>query len=170
MSLYYCGIDPGLSGALAVLDHAGSILHVADLPTLLVGKTRMLDLSSIRTLLPNRETSRVTLEKVDVRPAVGKNKDGTVRKQGIVSSGRFMRATGQIEGMLAMGGYSVELVTPQAWKKVMMAGMAKEKDASRLRCSQVWPDMAALWRHKKDHHRCDALLLAEYLRRIDKGA
>jgi hypothetical protein len=32
--MYAIGVDPGLSGALAVIDHAGTLVALADTPTL----------------------------------------------------------------------------------------------------------------------------------------
>ena len=155
---YYCGIDPGLSGAIALLSTTGKIVDVHDLPILQVGAKRVLDLAVLRTLLPVVNDTPVAIERVAAMPG-----------QGVTGMFRLGEVYGMLQGMLAMGRYRVSLVTPQAWKKVMMAGMPKDKDASRQRCSQLWPDNAQLWRRKKDHGRCDALLLAEWLRRQEGG-
>ena len=58
-------------------------------------------------------------------------------------------------------------VPPQTWKRLLMAGERKEKDASRAVARRLWPDQTeeALSR-RKDHGRADAALIAEYARRV----
>ena len=67
------------------------------------------------------------------------------------------------KGIFAALGIPCDMVTPQRWKKLLMDGMGKKKDASRLRASQLFPDVG--FPRKKDHGRAEALLIAEYLRR-----
>ena len=52
----------------------------------------------------------------------------------------------------------------------MMADMGKDKDASRLRAIQLFPVVANRLDRKKDDGRAEALLLAEYGRRLRKVA
>jgi hypothetical protein len=47
-------------------------------------------------------------------------------------------------------------VRPQVWKKAL--GLGRDKEQARLRATQLFP--AADLRHKKDHGRAEALLLA----------
>lgn len=42
----YVGVDPGLKGAIAVLDESGSIVRVVDMPTSNVDKTEFVDASA----------------------------------------------------------------------------------------------------------------------------
>ena len=162
MKRFYCGIDPGLSGAIAVLDDAGLIIDAIDMPLLTLGTRHVLDLTqlkhSVQLLLPCRERCHVALEKVNAMPG-----------QGVTSMFRQGEAYGIMQGLLAMAGYPVTLVGSYDWKRTMMAGMPKEKDASRIRCSQLWPTETGRWQRKKDHGRCDALLIAEWLRRQEGG-
>lgn len=151
------GIDPGFSGAIAVLDPANDRTHVYDMPTLESGKRTEINLAQLVEIL--RSECRfdnggvlVVLEKVGAMP-----------KQGVSSTFRFGEGYGAIKGILAALAVPYELSTPQAWKRVMMNGMPKEKDASRLRAIQLFPDVDLSL--KKHHGRADALLLAEYARR-----
>jgi len=69
------------------------------------------------------------------------------------------------KGIISAYHMPLELVTPQAWKKAMMDGMGKEKDASRLKAIQLFPLSASNLSRKKDHARADTLLIAAYYRR-----
>lgn len=153
----YVGIDPGLDGAIARIWPDGD-LHVLDTPTLMVGKKRQLDYArASRWLDPlPHHPYFVCLEKVHSMP-----------KQGVASSFNFGVGFGIWLGIIGALRLRHELVTPQRWKKLMMDGMPKEKDASRQRAQQLFPEAEL---HLKKHHgRADALLLAEYLRRTDGG-
>jgi crossover junction endodeoxyribonuclease RuvC len=55
-----------------------------------------------------------------------------------------------------------ELVHPATWKLKLLAGMARGKDASRVKAMQLFPQTAKDLARKKDHGRADALLLAVY--------
>ena len=68
-------------------------------------------------------------------------------------------------GVCAALGLPCEDVTPVRWKKTLMDGMAKEKEASVAKALQLWPQVGHLLKRRKDHNRADAMLLAEYGRR-----
>lgn len=74
------------------------------------------------------------------------------------------------KGIIAAYRLPLELPSPQRWKKEMMADMGKDKDASRLRAIQLFPVVANRLDRKKDDGRAEALLLAEYGRRLRKVA
>lgn len=152
------GIDPGMDGAVAALAD-GQILRVHDTPVLTVAsgrkKRRELQPSIMREILEGyRDQDQViaAIEKVHTMP-----------KQGVVSSGRFMFGFGLWIGLLAGLRIPYELVTPQAWKKALMNGMAKEKGASMLRAKALFPN--APLELAKHHGRADAIMIAEHLRR-----
>jgi hypothetical protein len=84
-------------------------------------------------------------------------------EQGVSSSFRFGRGLGLWEGILSAFQIPFVKVTPQRWKKNLLDGMGKEKDASRLRAQTLFPSLDLSL--KKHHGRGDALLLAEFLRR-----
>jgi len=92
----------------------------------------------------------ICIEHVGVRPG-----------QGISSSGKFMRAFGAIEAVAALLSDRVDMVLPQAWKKVM--GVTADKEQSLVMARNLFPD--AMLKLKKHHGRAEALLIAEYARR-----
>jgi len=159
MSLFI-GIDPGLDGAIAVLDEKGMCVGLYDTPSLLVkgGRKakREYEIVMMRNyLLQNagpHGTTMAGLEKVHSMP-----------EQGVASSFSFGRGLGLWEGLLAGLHIPYTMITPQRWKKAMMDGMGKEKDASRLRAQQLFP--SADLSLKKHHGRADALLIAYFVAR-----
>ena len=152
----FIGIDPGLTGAIGVIDLKNECIRVIDLPTLVVGKKRELDVVALVQILKD--------EILGSSAVVGLEKVGAMPKQGLASTASFMRAAGILEGAVAALGARYELVTPQRWKKNIMEGMAKEKEASRLKASQLFPEIDLSL--KKHHGRADALLIAEFMRRL----
>ena len=160
--LNYVGIDPGLTGALAIL-REGEPPQVWDTPTAIIGSRRKVKpvhspASMVELLCTAGDDCFVVMENVHSMP-----------KQGVASSFNFGRGFGTWEGIIAALGLSYELVTPQLWKKVMMGGMGKEKDASRIRAMQLFPELGEKLKLKKHHGRADALLIASFGRRLHKG-
>lgn len=159
--MHYIGIDPGLGGAMAALHVAGNTatplsIVFFDAPVVMVGKKReYVVVRMVELLRPYALDSVAALEKVHTMP-----------RQGIASSGKLMRGLGLWEGILAALGIPYDMVPPQRWKGVMMDGMGKEKDAARLRAMQLFPAASDQLVLKKHHGRAEALLIAEYRRRL----
>lgn len=150
-----CGIDPGLYGAIALLDPATGGLEVHDIPILNVGtrgsRKMVIDEVSLATLFDNRseEIGEVWIEQVGPRPG-----------EGVVGAFSFGRTYGLIRGVLAANFLRVNAVMPSVWKKAM--GVKGDKDHSRLRASQEMPRHAHLWPLKKHDGRAEAGLIARY--------
>jgi crossover junction endodeoxyribonuclease RuvC len=152
------GIDPGLSGALVVLDE--SVLEFYDTPTLQVksGKSmkRVINIHEAASLLFAVWPELVIIEKVNAMPP------GEGQRMGATSAFNFGMGYGIWLGILAAFEFPYKQVTPQAWKKLLMEGMSKEKDASRVRAMELYPQVASYLKLAKHHGRADALLLAHY--------
>jgi hypothetical protein len=175
--MIYVGIDPGLSGAVAAIK--GEELVIFDTPVLKVGKKREMNTKEATAILK----SLLGCGHLVISQASGGNEDWStpnppqivcvlervhaMPKQGVTSVWSFGKNYGQWLGILAALEISHELVTPQAWKRVMMDGMPKEKDASIQRVHQLFPEADVTLR--KHHGRADALLMAEYIRRVRSG-
>lgn len=160
--MIYIGIDPGKTGAVAVIGPAG-LVQVWDCPTMQVrvnNKAKdVADPALMANLLRRVEGENIHafLEKVSAMPG-----------QGVTSMFTFGTNFGMWQGILAALQIPYTLVTPQAWKKVVMDGMDKSsKDAGRVRAIQLWPKCAEQLSRKKDIGRADAMLIAEYGRRCD---
>ena len=141
----YIGIDPGMKGGVAILNDKG-LEEYFPMPD-----TRKQLCDALRRYEEHNVTCVV--EKVGVMP-----------KQGISSSGKFMKGYGEILGVCTALGFKILEPTPQAWKKVMLAGTDKSKDASINRCENLFPSAnLILPRCRKAHDGiAEAILMAEY--------
>jgi len=154
------GIDPGLTGAVAILSPHGQLdVAVYDCPITQVvkGKSKKNEylpyaMAELLAGLPP-DSTHVYIEKVGAMPG-----------QGVTSMFNFGKGFGLWIGIIAALKLPVTFVTPQAWKKELMAGM-RDKDAARIRAMELFPDMSEQLKRKKDIGRADALLIAEYGRR-----
>lgn len=154
------GIDPGQTGAVAILVH-GICVNVFDTPTEQVKKgkgtkTEYLPAQMADILRLHAKGSHCFIEKVGAMPG-----------QGVTSMFGFGKGFGLWLGILAALQIPYTLVTPQAWKKDIMQGLG-DKDAARGRAQQLHPEASDWISRKKDIGRADALLVAEYGRRISK--
>ena len=148
----YIGIDPGKSGGIAIISEVGV---EAITPMIIAGKD--LDSAAIADWLYNSlsdEHATCYIEKVSAMP-----------KQGVVSMFKFGFSTGVMHGIIATLYISMQLVTPQAWKKKILAGTKKDKDAAIDYCRRLYPDISLLAtvRSRKPHSgMADALCIARY--------
>ena len=145
----YCGIDPGLSGAVAFIRpdaaHPPNRLAVFDAP--LVGGE--FDGVALAKLLAERLPDMVAIEHAFSRPG-----------QGVSSTFKFGKTFGQALGVIQALGIPYELVSPSVWKKHFKISPSSPKDASRLVCKRVYPNADIPL--KKHHGRADAILIAHY--------
>ena len=142
------GIDPGISGAIAMLNDDDSLINVYDMPVMAgTGKRQQVNASELAKLLSHSHGTSY-LERVSAMP-----------KQGVSSMFSFGTSYGIVLGVLAALQIPIVLVTPQRWKKT--AGLTgKEKDMARTLAQQLYPE-AELGR-KKDIGRADAILIARF--------
>jgi crossover junction endodeoxyribonuclease RuvC len=163
--MIYIGIDPGLSGAVGVLDERCTLqpVQVYDTPTAIVeGETtkRKYMVGAMALLIKpfaGRTDVIAVLENVHSMP-----------KQGVASSFCFGEGKGMWEGILAAYGIPTELVSPQRWKKEIMADQGKDKSAARFKAMALFPTLVDQLKLVKHDGRAEALLMAEYARRLRK--
>jgi hypothetical protein len=166
----YAGIDPGLGGAIAVLDQHGRFLEAYPTPvitTTRAGKPsrREYDLVAIRELLASLASRNafVALERPTPMPH-----EGTIANYHRGVSNGWAWA-------LTMLGIPHELVSPQVWQKTMHAGTARatNKQRSIVAVRRLFPNAnlkrSAAARNLTDHNLAEATLLAEYIRRKLSG-
>lgn len=148
------GVDPGLSGAIALLDTAAKgTLVVMDMPVVTITtstkKTRNeLNLAALAQDIGALAPDHVVIERVSAMPG-----------QGVTSMFRFGYAAGAVAGVVAGLGIPLSFVEPKAWKK-RLAVPAQPDDASRLIVCRLFPRFADQFRRKLDHNRADAVLIA----------
>jgi len=148
------GIDPGQTGALAVMDK-GIILQVIDMPVMARthGNGKQIDASLLAAELIEIGTG--TIGEVVMEQVGSRTNDGGV------AGFNFGESVGVIKGVLGALQIPVRFVTPQKWKKT--AGLiGKDKDAARSLAIQLHPEAADYLRRKKDIGRADAICIARF--------
>jgi crossover junction endodeoxyribonuclease RuvC len=163
----WIGIDPGITGAFAIMYPHVDAVEFVDMPTIQVksGKKLKNEYDSTRILRILHDASQwgpvfVAIERQQAMPATLNG-----RTQGGTSTFRTGYGFGLLVGILTALRIPYELVAPVSWKKSMMADAPKDKGASILVACRLFPHMAAGMRRKKDHARADALLIIEHARR-----
>lgn len=160
---------------------SGWDITITDLPTLtIVGekKKTVLDVHQCAAILRDLQSRivdvRFYLEAPVLGPAMKKRQaagpdlaaeDGHMAQSSLKTITGTFYLCGQIVGILATIGARYEIVNPQVWKRAMMPGAARDKDASRQMALQLFPGAMDLLKLKKHHNRAEALLLAEWGRR-----
>ena len=152
--MIYIGIDPGLTGAIAVLWAEN---QVADMPTTVAGKgvvkrevNGVLLADMLRPFCGTPGSVRVVLERTSAMPG-----------QGVVSMFSMGVSRGVILGVLGALGVPFIDVAPQTWKAHFRL-LGADKDASRTLALRRFPELAGYLARKGDHNRAEALLLAVY--------
>jgi len=146
------GIDPGLSGAIGVLDDDGVAIAIHDMPIMarISGKGQEVNPSALASILMQYKDVKIYLELVHSMP-----------RQGVASSFRFGEGFGVVKGVIGTLQKPLYYVTPAIWKK--RAGLTgKQKDAARTLAINTWPEIADQLTRKKDCDRADALLIAKF--------
>lgn len=144
------GIDPGLTGALAVLDADGIIVTLADLPVIRDRSLAWIDGGELQSLLLDAlrgRPARAVVERVSAMP-----------RQGVASSFTFGVGFGSILGVLQAMQIGIELVTAAQWKRSL--GLPANKRTSLDRARLLFP--GADLRLAKHDGRAEALLLAHW--------
>ena len=143
----YIGIDPGKSGAMAVIRPQGQIEVV---PFDAVQYSKLM--------------AYVCQEFEDITCCV--EKVGAMPGQGVVSMFNFGHNLGVIEGLLRAYGIPYQLVPPQTWKKEF--SLSSDKAKSIEVCQKLFPNVSLLATErsrKPNDGMAEALLMAEYARR-----
>jgi crossover junction endodeoxyribonuclease RuvC len=160
------GIDPGLDGAVAwILPGRAEARVVPTLPASKAGRRRF-DVAGMVALLKAHPVDLAILEAVSAAPVAG-------RVQGTTSMFGFGRGLGTWEGILAALAIPHMAVTPQIWKKAVLAGTARDKPAAIAFAQGLFPGVSLLPtpRCRVPHDGlAEALCLAEYGRRLLAGS
>jgi crossover junction endodeoxyribonuclease RuvC len=153
------GIDPGLSGAVALLDAAtGAVVDLWDMPVLVLSRggkqKRELDPHSLAGALGRDRIGHAFVEQVGAMPG-----------QGVSSVFSFGKSFGMTIGVLATLGIPMSFVAPAVWEKAL--GVPAAKDGARARASQLMPAAAHHWPLVKHDGRAESALIAYHgLRQI----
>ena len=149
------GIDPGISGAICFFE-GGQIKEIIDMPTMADGKKNKRQINSaqvtniIKERLYEEKEVVVVVEHVNAMPG-----------QGVTSMFNFGQSFGVIKGICAALGLPIHFVRPTKWKKHFNL-IKTNKDASRTKVIEIYPEISSKLHRKKDSNRADAILIALY--------
>lgn len=153
------GVDPGVGGAVVVLNQKGEYIDHLDMPSVKVGSKSRVNAAAIAAFL-RKSIDALPFHHVSLLHAFIEQV-GAMPKQGVSSMFTFGHACGVVEGVIIGLGIPYTKVTPQAWKK--SAGLiGSNKDAARSRAIQLYPGLRALDAVIKGQAIADALLIARH--------
>ena len=150
------GIDPGLSGGIAILDDL-KIFEMFDMPIMSEGKKNKNQLNSAHLVNIIRKhiikgNTFVIVEQVGAMPG-----------QGVTSMFNFGQTFGSIKGICAALELPIFYVRPAKWKKHFEL-INSSKDASRTKVIEMYPTISSKLSKKKDVNKADAVLIARYFK------
>ncbi len=149
------GIDPGLSGAIAVLEDK-KVLGIYEMPVMAEGKKNKRQLNSaqlvdiIKNNIIESEEIAVVVEQVNAMPG-----------QGVTSMFNFGQTFGAIKGVCAALELPIFFVRPSKWKKYFDL-INSSKDSSRTKVIEMYPSLSSQLTKKKDVNKSDAILIARF--------
>ena len=149
------GIDPGVSGAISILENK-KVIEVFDMPTMIDGKKNKKQVNGaqvtniIKGKLNENKEVIVVVEHVNAMPG-----------QGVTSMFNFGQSFGVIKGICSALSIPIYFVRPMKWKKHFNL-IKTNKDASRTKVIEVYPKISSKLSRKKDSNKADAILIARY--------
>ena len=149
------GIDPGLSGAIAVLED-NKVLGIYDMPVMTEGKKSKRQLNSaqlvsiIKQNVSNNDELAIVVEQVNAMPG-----------QGVTSMFNFGQTFGAIKGVCAALNLPIFFVRPSKWKKYFEL-INSSKDSSRTKVIEMYPTLSIQLSKKRDVNKSDAVLIAKF--------
>lgn len=150
------GIDPGLSGGVAMLSDLGQFIHGIRMPVLKVqGKRKVIDLMDLDGWVSAQRPSgldgvlkQTVVEQVSSMPG-----------QGVASTFSFGMAAGAVEAWALSLPGGTHYVTPSVWKKRM--NLSSSKQASLDKARTAFGDHE-LWKVKANDGIAEAALIGLY--------
>jgi hypothetical protein len=156
------GVDPGLTGALCLLDSCRGLLECEDIPACPNGQDsgsmkRWVDVDLLEVLLGDWSTrhsfAQESVHAVIERPIPMP----TLPAQTIASQ---FDTFGAIRATLRQHA-AMCYVNPREWKRFF--GLKTDKDAARACCLRLYP--SAPVKRVKDHNRAESVLIGHWLMR-----
>ena len=129
------GIDPGLSGAIAILEDK-KVLNILDMPVMAEGKKNKRQINSaqlvniIKKNIHKTDEISVVVEQVNAMPG-----------QGVTSMFNFGQTFGAIKGVCAALELPIFFIRPSKWKKHFEL-INSSKDASRTKAIEMYPSLS----------------------------
>lgn len=146
----FCGIDPGVSGAVGFVRRDGTFAAVHDMPTTTATTgRRQIDPAALAAILRQHGPAFVLVERVGSRPG-----------EGAVGAFAFGQTYGGILAVLATLALPHDVIQPASWKRRAGIPPRADKKASITTAKRLLPDAVPHLSRVKDDGRAEALLLA----------
>lgn len=161
------GIDPGLDGAIAFLDqHGAKVFELPTVPLPSGSVTRRVNGRALgRLIRDNCPAGHAVLAVIEDLSAGGlRARPGEKTGSSAQTVGSQYRTRGAIECCLEMLGLNVEPVHALKWKHFY--GLDSKKEAARQKALVLFPGVAEQLRLAKHHNRAEALLIANWGRKV----
>ena len=158
------GVDPGVSGAISILENK-KVIDIFDMPTMIDGKKnkRQVNGSQVTNIIKDKLNLNkeiiVVVEHVNAMPG-----------QGVTSMFNFGQTFGAIKGVCAALELPIFFVRPSKWKKHFEL-INSSKDSSRTKAIEMYPALSNNLSKKKDVNKSDAILIARFFSetRLNEG-
>lgn len=141
------GIDNGVSGGIAIIDANGDIYRVDATPPTDAEVLQLLH--AIGAVGP---PVHAVLEHAQAFPRMGTS-----------SAFNYGKGYGSMQMALYAAGIPFDIVVPRKWQAALSCLSQGDKNVTKRRAQQLFPGV------KITHATADALLMAEYCRRIRTG-
>ena len=148
---YLVGVDPGKRGGLALLSYCGAVVSTTPMPAVDADLFAWLQIAR-REARQAGHPCQAWVEQVHSSPQMG-----------VVSAFSFGEQSGRVKMALRAASIPYNLVAPGTWQKALNCRTAGNKAITRTFAAQLFP------KEKITHAIADALLIAEYGRRLASG-
>ena len=132
------------------------VIDVLEMPTMIDGKKNKKQVNGaqvsniIKENIGKEKDIIVVVEHVNAMPG-----------QGVTSMFNFGQSFGVIKGICSALSLPIYFVRPTKWKKHFNL-IKTNKDASRTKAIEVYPEISSKLHRKKDSNKADAILIARY--------
>ena len=157
------GIDPGISGSICFFKD-GRILEVIEMPVMTEGKKNKKQVNGaqiynefLKRINKKEDEIRVVIEQVSAMPG-----------QGVTSMFNFGQSFGILKGICSAMQLPMFFVRPAKWKKYFNL-INSQKDASRTKVIETFPEISHKLSKKKDSNKADAILIAYYFEKTSEN-
>ena len=138
---HYMGIDPGYSGAIAVVDEDGGFV------------------ASVRLSATEHDVSSFVIEHAPTITRAGLERVSAMPGQGVSSMFKFGTSYGFCRALLVCHQIRFETVTPASWQRALKCLSKGDKNVTKAAAQRLFPGQKVV------HATADAMLIAEHTRR-----
>lgn len=164
----FVGVDPGLTGAIGIIDQDSRCIAVIDVATKFrdISKTRIkkeFDVKVTADRLTDRIVNYLEYEWhgcIEMPFSIPAKPGDPNSGSNVMSMNSLFQTYGGLLAMLEMVEIETMTIRPSDWKRGF--GLTKSKNLSLEIAANMWPTAGIVL--KKQHNQAEALLMAEYAR------